>query len=370
MTQADYFEDAKKGKYKAFLKIAGNPVHNCPNRSRWTEDTFPQMELIVDYDIWMTDTGEWSDYVLPACTPFEREELVAAAQYNHVVLEQKAIEPRGECKDAPWIWRALSKRIGLGEYFDKTDDEWIAMRLNTPYPLLAKVDPPITLERLKKEHLVRAAVPPIPFDPFFGMKFETPTGHMEFYSGRLANVGVPMATYNEPYEAPTPRQLKEGTAKHKYQFFSGRQRFFMQSMFTDDPVMRELSGGIPTGRINPVDAEAEGILDGDKVEVYNERGHVVIEMRLDQVIPPGTIQVWFGWRHRAFEDGMYSELLVPLGDADTINDVAKYWYKCTEEDGAVGALLSGYAYSGMAGAWDTIWDCACEVRKLDAGEEE
>ena len=46
-----------------------------------------------------------------------------------------------------------------------------------------------------------------------------------------------MAAYREPLEAPTPMSLGNGTAKGRYHFFSGRQRFFMQSMFTDDPVM-------------------------------------------------------------------------------------------------------------------------------------
>ncbi len=197
-----------------------------------------------------------------------------------------------------------------------------------------------------------------------GMKFDTPTGHMEFYCERLLPVG-PLADYHEPFEVPTAKRLAEGTAKHPYQFFSGRQRFFMQSMFTDDPVMADLSGGKPTGRINPVDAEREGILDGDMCEVFNERGHVVVEMRLDQVIPPGTIQVWFGWRHRAFDEGMYSELLVPLGDEATIDDAARLWYAEVEKEGKVGALLSGFAVSGMAGAWDTIWDCACDIRKVE-----
>ena len=89
-------------------------------------------------------------------------------------------------------------------------------------------------------------------------------------------------------------------------------------------------------------------------------------MRLDQAIPPGTIQVCFGWRKRAFTDGgMYSELLVPLGDNDTLDDAALYWYQCVEDEGKVGEILSGYAISAMAGAWDTIWDCACDVRKIE-----
>lgn len=369
--QADYFRDAKAGKYKAFLNLSGNPVHNCPNRGRWIDDTFPQMELIVDIDIWMTDTGEYADYVLPACMPFERTELIAAAQYNHVVLQEPAVEAKGECKDPSWIYAELSKRIGLGEYFEgRTAEDWIAIRLNTQFPFIAGIEGGVTVERLKKEKMVRAAVPPVPWDPFLGMKFPTPTGRMEFYSSRLIEIGAPMAYYHEPYEVPTNKSLAEGTAKHPYQFFSGRQRFFMQSMFTDDPVMAELSGGKPTGRINPADAEKEDILDGNVCEVYNERGHVIVEMRLDNAMPPGTIQVWFGWRKRAFtEGGMYSELLVPLGDADTIDKAAEFWWDCTVADKAVGPLLGG-AYSGMAGAWDTIWDCACEIRKVDGDEND
>ncbi len=124
--QADYFRDAKEGKYKAFLNLSGNPVHNCPNRGRWIDDTFPQMELIVDIDVWMTDTGEYADYVLPACMPFEREELIAAAQYNHVVLQEPAVEPAGECKDPAFIYHGLAKRLGLGEYFDKTPEHAVS----------------------------------------------------------------------------------------------------------------------------------------------------------------------------------------------------------------------------------------------------
>ncbi len=201
----------------------------------------------------------------------------------------------------------------MGEYFDKTALEWIDVRLHSDYPLIASIQPPLTIERLLEEKMVRAATPPVNWDPFMGMQFDTPSKRLEFYCERLVPVNAQLAQYLEPFEAPTPMSLARGDAKHRYHFFSGRQRFFMQSMFTDDPVMAELSGRKPTGRINPVDACAEGIKDGDTVEVYNDRGHVIIEMKLDKAIPPGTVQVWFGWRHEAFEEGMYSELIVPLG---------------------------------------------------------
>ena len=369
LRQAEFIEACLTEKpypIKAFWVIAGNPVHNCPNRGLWIDHIFPQMELIVDIDIWMTDTGKYADYILPDCMPFERYELVCSASYNHIVLQEPAIEPVGEPRDPTFVYSELAKRVGLGEYFDKTAEEWIQVRLDTDYPLIANIDPPLTYERLKKEKRVRAATPPFNWDPFVGMVFDTPHRRMEFYAEKLVCVDDAIAKYIEPLEAPTPMQLANGTAKGKYQFFSGRQRFFMQSMFTEDPVMKELSGGKPTGRMNPIDAEAEGIKDGDKVEVYNHRGHCIIEMRLDQVIPPGTIQVWFGWRHEAFEEGMYSELLVPLGSWETIDDRAENWVKCTQE---AGGFRPGYATGGfglLAGAWDTIWDCACDVRKVEA----
>lgn len=77
----------------------------------------------------------------------------------------------------------------------------------------------------------------------------------------------------------------------------------MQSLYTDDPLMVEMSGGKSYARINPVDAKREGIIDGDKVEVYNQRGHVIAPVRLDEAIPPGTIQVRFGWRQRPVRGG-------------------------------------------------------------------
>ncbi len=370
--QCDFYEQVESGDpypIKALWVVAGNPVHNCPNRGRWIDEVFPRLDLIVDVDIWMTDTGEYADYVLPDCMPFEREELIASASYNHIVLQEPAIEPVGEAKDPTFLYSELAKRVGLGEYFDKTADEWIDIRLHSDWPLIANIQPPLDLERLKAEKMVRAATPPIAWDPFFGMEFSTPSARLEFYSERLVSVGAAMASYREPLEVPTALSLStETNPEHPYQFFSGRQRFFMQSMFTDDPVMAELSGGKPTSRINPVDAKRENIFDGDHVELYNQRGHVTCTMRLDQAIPPGTLQVWFGWRREAFEDGMYSELIVPLGGRETIDERADRWWDDVEAQGGVQPGFGTGGIAGMAGAWDTIWDCACNVRKIP-GEE-
>ena len=362
--QGDFFEQVQTEKpypIKAFWKATGNPVHNCPNRGRWIE-TFNKMDLVVDVDVWLTDTGELADYVLPDCMPYERLEIIDAANYGHVVLQEPAIEPQGEAREPNFLYTELAKRTGLGEHFDKTTEEWLELKLQTDFPPIASAEPPITLERLKQEKMIPINWPdPNYWDPLRGLQgLMTPDGRVDIYADRLAGVDAALPTFRPSLEAPT---TDTGTEEYPYHFFSGRQRFFMQSMFTNDPLMIELSGKEPSARMNPVDAEREAIDDGDLVEVYNHRGHVVAPMRLDEAIPPGTIQVWFGWRQGQFQEGTYAELLFPLGDNRTHDPVAELWYQQTIEMFGIDDMVNNYAAS-YAGGWDTIWDCACNVRKL------
>ena len=362
--QKDFFPQVLSGEpypIKGFIKCTGNPAHNCPNRGRWIE-TFNAMDLVVDIDIWLTDTGELADYVLPDAMPFERKEVVDAAGYGHVVLQEPAIEPMGEVKPMAWIVTELAKRLGLGEYFDKTIDEWLEIKLDTQYPFIAGIEPKVTLERLEKEKMIPIAWPEdMKFDMLLGLRLGTQTGRIEIYAERLVDVDAALPFYVDTLESPSADKRSE---EYPYQFFSGRQRFFMQSMFTNDDLMIELSGKEPSARMNPIDADREGIDDGDLCEVYNQRGHVIAPMRLDEAIPPGTVQVWFGWRQGQFIEGTYAELLVPLGSEETVDDVADLWHEqaCAQygRDDMVNNAASCYS-----GGWDTIWDCACNVRKLE-----
>jgi len=350
--------------WHAFICISGNPVHQMPDRGRWLK-LLSQCELIVDFDIWMTDTGECADYVLPDAMPFERTEIITTAPYNHVVLQEPAIDPPPGVHDAVFLWNGLAKRLGLEEYYDKTAEEWLALRLETDYPLIAALDPPLTWERLKKEKMVRTLAPAEPkFDPFLGLAFDTQTGRIELYAERLHPVGLGFPTYRPCLESP----VIDGNDTYPFQLFTGRQRFFMQSMFTDDPINIELSGGEPSTRMNPADAIAKGLFDGQKVEVFNQRGHVVTILEVDESVPPGTVHVWFGWRRRQFEEGTYSEMVTPFAGPGSVDESARKWLAdCIIEGEPFCAGLNPNLYS--AGAWDAYWDCACDIRSYTAKKE-
>ena len=298
----DFFREAKEGKIKAFIKNQGNPVHNNPNRGRWVDDTFPNMELIVDYDIWMTDTGEQADYVLPDCMPFECMDVLDMAAYGHVVLQEPAIDPVGDNKPPVWFWSELTKRVGLGEYFDKTTEEWLEVALDSQFIADEEGDP-ITLDALKEKKVIRCKSAEGIYDSFKPLTFMTASGRINIYAEEWSDIGEAVACYRPSLEFP----VAEGAA-HPYQFFSGRQRFFMQSMFTDDPLMRELSGGKPYARMNPVDAAREGLSTGDTIQIYNERGSMKCPVEVDEAVPPGTVHAWFGWRALSRSSNMTAPL--------------------------------------------------------------
>jgi molybdopterin-containing oxidoreductase family molybdopterin binding subunit len=364
----EFFDEALSGDespYKAFIVTSGNPVHQVPNRKRWMQ-LFDRMELVVDIDIWMTDTGELADYVLPDCMPFECNNIISWGMYNHVLYQDAAIEPQGEAKPHVWYWSELAKRVGLGEYFTMTEDEYNEIRLQTEYPLIKDLDPPLTLERLKKEKMVRTLAPEYPkFDPYAGLQFTSPTGKLEFYAERLVPMDCALPKYMPVAECP----VIDGNEAFPYQLFTGRQRFFMQSMYTDDPLMVELSGGEPAARMNPRDAAHEGLKDGDKVEVYNDRGHVIVKLRIDEAIPPGTVQVWFGWRKRQYEEGTYAELTVPASSDEVVDELAEHWWNDWLATGKKPANTILDFEGFETGSWDTFWDVACAVRLVGTGKE-
>lgn len=367
MRQSDWFELAQSDKspFRALLVAGGNPVHQFPDRKRWLE-IVKRMELVVDVDIWITDTGELADYILPDCTPFEREDVVLMGVYNHIVLQEPAIERIGDTKDPVELWSELGKRVGLEKYFNLTLEDYMNIRFDFDwYPLVCTIEPKVTYERLKKEKMIRLNAPAEPkFDPWMDPfeVYATPTGRLELYAERLSDLDDAV---------PQPRGLHKigKSEEYPYQLFTGRQRFFMQSSYTDDPITIHLSGDKPATRVNPIDAKRHGLQAGDKVEVYNDRGHVVTNLEISESIPAGTIHVWFGWRRRQFEEGTYSEMVNQASGRDTVTELEDRWWNDWIATGRTGSVLAGDAASQPIGAADCYWDSWCNIRKYEVKKE-
>jgi molybdopterin-containing oxidoreductase family molybdopterin binding subunit len=338
--------------YKALLSVLSNPLQNWPNRDMWAKEIFPKLDLIVVHDYRMTDTAKFADYVLPDTTTFERNELYVP-KGGYAILCEAAIEPVGEPKIAADFWFELSKRVGLEEYFHKSTEEWFEIMLQTSDPAIASLDPPLTLDRLKKEKMVKLDIPEAPRIVWGNLDFPTASGRIDLYCEFLADVGGALPLYVDP--------LIHGPAKKSYplQFMAFRQRVMMQSQFNDLPHLLQIAGPKPDVAMNPADAKARGILSGDIVEVFNERGSFKAKVTLTNQLAPGMVRVVFAYPADSWDGDPPQKLMYPLGTPEMDDPVTMKWSQRSKT-----LPLQCLNFDALLNGWENLWDNLCEVRKV------
>jgi len=342
---------------KAMIIYAANPLHTHPNPKRWFEEIFPNLELVVVNDIFMTATAEHADYVLPDCTLYERDDMDIGTN-GHILWLEKAIEPMYECRPPIYFWSELAKRLGLGEYFDKTLEEWTRLRLDSEDPSVANVDPPLTLERLKKEKIVRANVPEGLFNPWLPKGFLTPSGRLEFYNEELLPAGDALPVFREQLESP--RSPLAG--KYPLAFITANNKYFIHTLFANDSKMLEKYLKEPHISINPHDAERRNISDGDVVSVFNERGSFKVKALISETVPPGVVNIPNGWWPRQFIEGHHQNLLLPLSSLEVRDESREiFWDLALERSGSG---MGEFPETIFGYSPDTLFDCLCDVKKV------
>ncbi|WP_019241720.1 MULTISPECIES: molybdopterin-dependent oxidoreductase, partial [Bacillus] len=111
-----------------------NPLIQDQNFEAWNQ-LIQKLDLIVTVDLYMTETAEQSDLVLPAATHFEEEDLCVSYWHHWLSFNQKAIDPYYEAKSDLQIARELTKKLNeLSPFFsnfpyEKEPIDWIKEEL-------------------------------------------------------------------------------------------------------------------------------------------------------------------------------------------------------------------------------------------------
>lgn len=276
-----------------------NPYNNFLNPQTWRDVVLPKLEMVVVVDRAFTDSARYmADYVLPAAHYFEgldmRPNLVSAP---YTAIAEQAIEPIHEAKTDFNIYKLLAERFGVGQYFDMTEEEAMAQAYSGD------------LQKLQTEKLVRYVEKG--FQPYnYEAGLATPTGKFEFYCEMpLDRQGLPVApeyfedcclpTFKEPTEAwPSA----EGSEEFPFVLVSERIRGLLHSSFGDARWLREIHPG-PFAKMNPFDAEARGLCDGDCIKIYNDRGYAVVKLVVTAGQRKGVITWPKGWEQKFYKEG-------------------------------------------------------------------
>lgn len=301
-----------------------NPISTAPDTNVWLNDILPRLDFMVVADSQMTDTASYADIVLPIAQWFEVEDITMTGSTLAISYNEKAIEPPYECKSDPDIVRLIADKLGLGEYFELTDEEVLADFFESDYCRSAG----ITFDKVKELGDMRFC----PDEPHIAWSEENPfttaSGRFEFYLENptpraVTTKEIPPEMYDRerlPHWFPPNEAWPENEIMQKYPFvlMSVRGRFRVHSQWYNVKMLRELDPE-PTVSINPADAAARRIADGDYVECFNDRGHAVAKAVLSEGVRPGTLVYPKSWQRGQHKAGSWSELLSMEFDPFTVN---------------------------------------------------
>jgi anaerobic selenocysteine-containing dehydrogenase len=363
-----YFVEGPASKYrtsayppfgpKAMIIAHGNFLNQAKGQGKILKEIWPKLELVVTVDVMMTTTAHYSDVVLPACSWFEKDfDISCGPVHRYIQCQQRVIDPLWESKTDWEIFKALAEKMGVGEKFTTftglgpydgirfklTRAEQVAQFIldNDPGNFTNGPHRRITVPMLKRGPVryMDGRLDPAgqkPFVPFydnikhgkvFGGLQPTPagrvrlpiTGRMEFYKEEdiFLELGEELPVHKEPFEAtpylpnaPFEKAKAGGNPLHaKYPLInlSPHGRWSVHSTWRNIDWMVQLHAGGPRIEMNPSDAKARGIGNGEWVLVFNDRGRYQIRAKLTARIRPGTVLLYHGWWREQFVEGSWQE---------------------------------------------------------------
>ncbi|HEV8215555.1 MAG TPA: molybdopterin-dependent oxidoreductase, partial [Gemmatimonadaceae bacterium] len=276
---------------KALVVYNSNPAAVAPDRNSVLEGLRREDLFTVVMEHFQTDTADYADILLPATTQLEHWDLHLSYGHHYLSINRPSIEPIGESLPNSEIFRRLARRMGLAEPSLQDDDlTLIRQAIDPPSPNLKG----ITLETLLERGWMRLNVPK-PYLPFAGGAFLTPSGKCEFYSERMAQMGLdPLPAFTAPYEFP--ENVPDLAARYPLTLISSPAHQFLNSSFVNIGALRRAARE-PECLLHPEDAERRGIGVGARVVIHNDRGAFTAVARIEPTIRPGVVwapSIWWG----------------------------------------------------------------------------
>jgi molybdopterin-containing oxidoreductase family molybdopterin binding subunit len=254
------------------------------------EKALRALDFVVVSDYVMSATADLADVVLPAATYLEKTDLLSSNSF-YLQYMPKVIDPLWEAKPDLEAFALVAQKMGFGQYFDKTADEYLQDMLHIGDP-----DADANVNGLTWDKVTNGAphlnTPTVPYVPFFTKEFPTQSGRIEFYVERMIPYDQEVADHQEPIEASPTNPL---FGKYPLVFLSTHTRFRTHSQYSNLPWLTEINNdGQGFLEINPRDAAARGIADRDVVRVFNDRGEMKVYARLTEGIKPGVVNCYQG----------------------------------------------------------------------------
>jgi anaerobic selenocysteine-containing dehydrogenase len=280
-----------------------NPANVAPEQ-RLVKRGFLREDLFTCvHEQFMTDTASLADVVLPATMFLEHDDIYKGGGNQHITLGPKLIEPPVGPRPNHYVIEELAKRLGVAHMpgFGMTERQHIEIMLEKK-----------GLGNFEDFKANRWAdlQPDFETAHFLG-GFGHRDGKFRFkpdWTGQPApnrppkSIGVCGPVERLP-EFPDHVDLIEvADAEHPFRLATSPARSFLNSTFTETPSSAKREGR-PELLVHPDDARVLEIAEGDRVEIGNRRGEVVLHAKLFDGVKRGVVIAEGVWPNSAHERG-------------------------------------------------------------------
>lgn len=274
LTMTEMFRAAADDKIRALYVMGENPFLTDPDGNHICE-CLEKMEFLVVQDIFMTETAQLADVVLPAASFAEKEGTFVNTE-RRVQLIRQALSPRGQSKPDWQIFTMLAQKFGFNWNYENSEQVFNEMAGLTPSYA------GISYNRLEDGGIQWPC--PDPHHP------GTPILHVGQFSrglGKFTPVEyrLPAEQADEEY----PLLLTTGRSLYHYHTCTMTGKTAGLNQFLNEELME----------INPGDADSLGISAGDQVAVTSRRGSVKCKAMVTERIQRGVVFMTFHFAESA-----------------------------------------------------------------------
>lgn len=309
--------DALKTNIKYMINYAGNCLtnqHSDINKAHDILSDESKCEFILGVDTVMCDTMKYADIILPDLFRFEQTSQIATgSDWGYMITGTACTSPKFERKTAYEMASLMAEQFGVQDQFTegKTEEEWIKELYEQSREKDDKL--PTWDEAVEMGVYTRA------YDPVISMKkfrddpvenaLDTPSGKIEIFSEKLLQFTegweladgdtLPGMETLPPIPAYVPEWFGVETTTEEFPLvlngFHYRGR--IHSSWGGIEELKEVNP--QEAWINPVDADARGIAQGDTIRVKNQFGEIELLAKVTPRTVPGTVAVSQGAWHDA-----------------------------------------------------------------------
>ncbi|WP_172293178.1 formate dehydrogenase subunit alpha [Pseudoruegeria sp. HB172150] len=307
LTVVEIMDAIHAGDIRGMYILGENPAMSDPDVEH-ARDALAKLEHLVVQDIFLTETANFADVILPATAWAEKTGTVTNTN-RQVQMGRPAVPPPGDAREDWWIEVELAKRLGLNWTYTHPREVFAEMKLN-----MGSLDN-ITWERLENEAVTYPSLSPEdPGQPIvFGDGFPRAEGRARFTP---ANVIPP----DEVPDAEYPMVLITGRQLEHWHTGSMTRRATVL-----DAVEPEANCSM-----HPSTLRKLGVAPGDMVRLTTRRGSVEVMVREDRAVAPDNVFLPF-----AFVEAAANVLTNPV--LDPYGKIPEFKFSAVRAERAIAA---------------------------------